>query len=358
MTGPRSVTPDEFPSLSDLVDRVFDAHTPGAMFRHFPQLFNVDNARNLLVFEDNGAVVAHVGMTQRGVSILGCELRVACVGAVATDDAFRGRGLATQLMDAARAQAQSDGVDLMMISGGRGLYRRMGAVDVGCDFKLRIPCAQTDESSAVSVRPFTPGDLPACKAAYANKPVHFLRPDSDWDHCWTSHVLALRKTAFTIITHNDKTCGYIITYSENDGATHRVAEFAGSPPDIASALSPLTNLLNAQEIELHLQACDVDLRNLLADRTTTLEPASARGTLLFMNAAQAIKRLQPVLGDGVTVREHGDGFRFECGGGSVSVADMHDATQFVFGHHDTHIKRGPFTDVLPLPAPWYGLNYV
>jgi predicted N-acetyltransferase YhbS len=358
MTGPRSVTPEELPALSDLVDRVFNAPAPGTMFQHFSQLFSVDNARNLLVFEDDGAVVAHAGMTQRGVSILGCQLRVACVGAVSTDPAYQGRGLATQLMDAACSQARADGVDLMMISGGRGLYRRLGAADVGCDYKLRIPRERVDAQGGVSVRPFSSDYLPACKAAYANKPVHFIRPDSDWQDYSATQNLALRETAFTVITRNDEACGYVVTFPENDGTALRVAEFAGAPADVASALGPLMGMLNAQEIGLHLQACDEELRNLLADGAAALVPASTTGTLLFINIGQAVARLGPVLGDAAGAHHVAEAFHFERGGESVAATNMHDATQFVFGHHDACIERGPFMEVLPIPAPWYGLNYV
>ena len=100
MEGPRSVRREEMQSMAQLVDAVFMGGREGAMFGAYPQYFSEANNENHFVFVDGGRVVSHFGMDQRDVSIAGCRLRVGCVGAVATYEEYRGKGMATRLFDA------------------------------------------------------------------------------------------------------------------------------------------------------------------------------------------------------------------------------------------------------------------
>src|SRR5262249_46474734 len=127
--GPRGLQADEWDQLNALVSTVFSRR----MFARFPQLFNEANRSNLRVVAEDGRVVSHVGMIQREASLAGCRVRVACVGAVATYEDYRGRGFASLAFQDACDKAADDGVDLMLISGGRGLYTRTGCRRVGRD---------------------------------------------------------------------------------------------------------------------------------------------------------------------------------------------------------------------------------
>ena len=58
-------------------------------------------------------------------------VRVGSIGAVCTHPDYRGHGLATQLMDLCTRRLYEGGARLMLISGGRGLYRRLGFIPGG-----------------------------------------------------------------------------------------------------------------------------------------------------------------------------------------------------------------------------------
>ena len=150
MEGPRPVKPGELPSLTRLADTIFADGEEGLMLASFPLLFDESNFENLFVFAKRGRIVSHVGMAQRWACLAGCTVRVACIGAVGTYEEHRGKGLATSLFEAACGKALSDGVDLMMISGGRGLYLRAGAAEVGCDYLTVLDRSSGLNSDATS----------------------------------------------------------------------------------------------------------------------------------------------------------------------------------------------------------------
>ena len=98
MEGPRGLEPREFKSLCTLVNTVFRGDGVGRMEEQYPLLFAPENYDHLLVMVDDGAVVSHVGALTRDISVLGCRMSTMSIGAVATYESHRGRGLATQLM--------------------------------------------------------------------------------------------------------------------------------------------------------------------------------------------------------------------------------------------------------------------
>ena len=100
MEGPKPLDASERDSLAELVDAIFANGQEGAMFRAFSEYFSEKNDGNHFVFVDEGRVISHVGMDVRWATITGCAVRVGCIGAVGTNEAYRGQGLATRLLEA------------------------------------------------------------------------------------------------------------------------------------------------------------------------------------------------------------------------------------------------------------------
>ena len=88
MEGPRPVQPHEIDSLFELLAAVFKGHNVH-MREAFPLLFESPNWQNLFVMADGGRIVSHVGMRFDDTMILGCRLKVASIGSVATYEGTR-----------------------------------------------------------------------------------------------------------------------------------------------------------------------------------------------------------------------------------------------------------------------------
>ena len=160
------------------------------MFHDYPQLFNEANREHLRVVATGGKVVCHVGFTERPASLSGCRIDVACIGAVATLPEQRGRGYASAAFQDACERAAADGVDVMLISGGRGLYTRVGCRAVGRDWgfsltpqtALRLAALPGVAGTAhYTLAPAGPPQIGALRALYQREPVRFLRPLEDWE---------------------------------------------------------------------------------------------------------------------------------------------------------------------------------
>jgi predicted N-acetyltransferase YhbS len=132
--GPRPASADELEDLLELIERVFRTSMGmgPTMELEFPLLFSPANTGNLVIVREGkgGPVVSHAGLLLQRVVIGDAELPVGCIGAVCTDPAHRGRGLAGACVEACIELARRSGCLLALISGTGGIYERAGAAPV------------------------------------------------------------------------------------------------------------------------------------------------------------------------------------------------------------------------------------
>lgn len=176
--------------MVELVNQVFCVATgrPPTMGQQFPQLFSPENAGNLFMYTEKERPVAHVGLWMGAVHIPGARLPVAAMGSVCTLPAYRGRGLAGRLVEAAWDRCRAEGRPLLFISGDRSLYLRQGAHRAGRFRNLHLTRpASAGEAPAWAAVPGLglrlaqlPADLPVVAALYQHEPVRWHRPLEAW----------------------------------------------------------------------------------------------------------------------------------------------------------------------------------
>lgn len=369
MEGPKRLQAGDYPSLCALEDKVF-----GPDFcRRFPQLFCAQNRENLWAFRDRGEVVSHVGWLFRWFSLGGCSIRVGMVGCVATDEAYRGRGLAGRLLNAGLDDARAAGVDLVLISGSRGLYHRLGAAEVGRDSEVRVDRAAAGrlETPCFELDPMTTGDIHACRTLYENKAMFFLRPTSDWQHHLESGFGMHGWTTSYTVKRGGRVCAYLVLCFDREKNIARVVEFGGDAAAVCGVAKRTLDAHGADAILFHLQPPDAALGALLSDAGGTAVTVPAAGTLLILNPQQMMGRLRPhfarALGER-KAREVAVGGEGEVVEGAVRISfgeredfvfrSREDLALCVFGRPETPVPEGTMRRVFPIPSPWYGLNWV
>ena len=369
MEGPRSLKPEELPLLSRLEDEVFIPGKTNEMFRLFPRLFCEDNAENLSVFADEGRIVACTAMTLRWADLAGCRTGVSCLGAVATDEAYRGRGLASQLMTMACEKAEAWGADLMMISGGRGLYRRLGAADIGHDFKASVDeaAARKLQMEGVVLSDFSEADLTACISLYQRKAAHYIRPLEDWQAFTRDRVCMVRDADFyTARLHGTIAAYYVVGPPRKPGEAARLMEFGGEPTAVAAGLSSLLAQSGASAIQLHLQEDDAILKALLESAGISPDPSPTEGTILLLNVPRFVERMRPLadvrlgteMARTLEASVEGDRHIFRAGGEECTADGKQEAAALIFGSPGRPQAPGIFGDLFPIPSLWYGLSYI
>lgn len=122
----RELTDDELPQLNKLVSDAFGYEGPHTFFQDFP-IWNSHLVKRLGIFHGNH-LVAHAG-------IRFCEMKVnpekqipiAMIGAVSTDENFRGRGLSTKLLQEACRISEEQNCEWTLLWGSEhDFYKKFG----------------------------------------------------------------------------------------------------------------------------------------------------------------------------------------------------------------------------------------
>jgi len=119
LEGPRAARVDELEAAVSLANSVFYPDGSGDMGGWLPALFDRANASNLRVILDRQRLVSMAGVLIREASILGAALRIASIGSVCTLESYKGRGLATRLVEDASSLARRQGAQLILSEGVR-----------------------------------------------------------------------------------------------------------------------------------------------------------------------------------------------------------------------------------------------
>jgi ribosomal protein S18 acetylase RimI-like enzyme len=306
-------------------------------------------------------------MVERRARIAGCELHVACMGAVATRETHRGRGFASRLVQAAFDKARADGADLMLISGDRTLYRRAGAVPVGLDYRCVADAgiAERLHDPRVRVRRAVKGDLAACAAAYDMKPARFVRPMREWTDRIGSNAAAEGWHHLLIVEEKGAFRGYVALNRGSDWGHGEVAEFGGAPEAVSGALLSVSALAGETSLKMTLQGHDSALREYLTVAGAAFAPVSVDGAWAIVGFTRLVERLGPWVEQragsdarrSLACSESEDACTLSMSGRTVTLSRA-EAVVMIFGAIGGAAPPPPFCDVFPLPTVAYGIGYV
>ena len=376
MDGPRGLKAQEFESLCALVNTVFRGDGNGRMEEQYPLLFAPENFDQIFVMVDEGEVVSHVGSLTRDVSVLGHRLTTMSIGAVATYEAYRGQGLATRLMEAAINKALEQDAVLMPISGGRGLYTRLGARRIG-RYALYTVYRDVLSAGGIEISQAKPTDLPEMTRLYAEEPSRYVRSTADLGAAVDAEWICDRDGETVVIREGGRAAAYAGIQKrrpdrKGEASRARMAEIAGSRSALLQAVPDLCDRYGVDAIEILTTASDRELASLLRPHGIDAEPQGFTGTVLVLQP----ERLLNVIGDYIADVLGRDAPAWEVSGDSVVIRGGGQAHRLpvdelgalVFGvvppdpSPVDKIPSGPLKtaleSVFPLQLPWYGFNFV
>ncbi|MCS6862184.1 MAG: GNAT family N-acetyltransferase [Abditibacteriales bacterium] len=380
--GPRAVRPEEFESLMALINTVFRSGKPPTMGEEYPHLFTPDNFENLRVIREYdvegdapSGIVSHVGTTIRDAVILGCHVRVGNVGAVSTYPQHRQRGFASACFDDACANALRQGVDFMLISGDRSLYRRAGCRKVGRDSEFTVTRdIAAAQRGTVTVERYQDANLYDVKRIYESEPVRYFRPLEEWQRFLRDGASTHHRAELWVIRRGSDIVAYCALYPKSSDGTSAFEEYAGDRTALMGALDELMTQQDLNAVDVHVSSHDDLLRTLLRGCNAPARHAHASGTQLILNFPQFMERLRPLMEERVgtaearrlSFRDYNGTFVFAYDGETVISTTRGGAAQVVWGTWEERewqwAKEGRGKEVLsrvfPIPALWYGFSYV
>jgi predicted N-acetyltransferase YhbS len=379
--GPRAAAVAEIPAVVKLANSVFRPRGDASMGDQFPLLFAPGNAGNLRIFADDGRPISLVGMFVRDVRLAGTEHRACCIGSVCTEPESRGQGLASRLLDDARARAIADGCDLFLISGGRGLYTRQGFTDVGGYRRAVIDPAKLPEKTGLRARSWKPEDLPALMHMHSAEPVRFARTPQDYLAMLECGRVDNGAADTRLVRAGQGQPLAAFTYRlpgqaglEEDEVS--VDEMSGSRWALVQALRAVCEEHGASRAFIEYLDSDAEMVALARGLKWKVERRGFRGTVGIIEPERFWQACAPLFEERLGA-ERFEGLRFVAAGGprieygkeKLKLDGMTGLTRLVFLPADRRGElslglaagselAGVLAELFPLPLVSYGLNYV
>lgn len=277
----------------------------------------------------------------------------------------------------------------MLISGGRGLYTRVGCVPTGKYMAFTIQPGNIPHSSSdLTLRLATRSEAAVCSRLYHTEPVHFIRSPAKFTDRLTHSYGYVHSEAW-IVERANQPAAYLLLgipweyldQQPSAGVRH-VREYAGSRTALIGALGQIMAQSKLQEIHWPVAWQDSDTITLLQEKgfVGTPEPLSDH-TMRIINFPGLMADLKPYLRarlDGLQARD----LRFEQTGPLLGanqgdrLAIVHSQerlelsgaamTNLVMGDPDEVYAKtynipgnlsGVVSALFPLPTFYPGLNY-
>jgi hypothetical protein len=227
---------------------------------------------------DEGTPVALSRMKLQQLQMNKVVVRAACIGSVCTKDAWRDQGLAARLMDDCVSTARAQGVSLLLVSGGRGLYRRMGCVDAGLFSVIQVQRNGKLPEVACQVREWTEADVPDLEALHGQEKVRFVRPPGEMRTLLRTRSLHARPGRTWVVRTAEGIAGYLCV-SDPDARTGPgvlvAREIAGSRAAVLAAACPILDAPGADRLDIEVPASDEELCSLARSSGCILQAAAA-----------------------------------------------------------------------------------
>lgn len=381
--GPKTIELKQLADTAALADRVFFRGQVG-MVQRYPLLYHPERLEQLRIIEHEGQPVSLVITALDDVLLLGCSLRVASIGSVCTDEAHRGHGLAGQLVDDAVERALAAGANLMMISGGRTLYRRRGAAPCTPFRKYLLDRAALPQSDpALRLEQVTVESAATAMRLYEHEAIRYRRSLDDFRVLISSGYVANRPGEVYFV-YRDATPMALLAINRPNPSRDKninslaVVELAGSRRAVLHSLPGLCDRFEKTQVQINGYAGDLDLLDACAESGALPQPTAFAGTVKILD----VQRLWQDYALLLTERLGSESFRalrlipetdetglhtltFQRGEERVKIAGAAEIIAAFFGQQDLDPLKdlsGSLAETLravfPLPLPIYGLNYV
>lgn len=381
LEGPRAAKSDELQKIIDLVNEIFMTRRglPPIMGEAFPLLFNRNNLENLRIIVKDGQPISHVGIWEGDLLIFGSWFKVGMIGSVCTREDFRGRGYASTLIMDAIQKMTNDGIDLVLISGDRNLYKRFGFFKSGLIYNYSIPYGKLEVENGQSKLNFVCYDecwLRDVVAIYQREPVRYRRSLEEFNLLLKIFTKPLKYTSIRnriyMAVVNNRPLAYIATSLFLETNFLKIWEYAGSRNAIIHLIDYIFKTKHINNLEITVPFHDAEMLGLLEKHGLSRPPLDSEASMLILNLKgffenakyYLIERLGTELVSRIDVRDVNGKIELFLGDEDFTL----EKSEFTLLFFDSPEKERPrekiepirkfLGEALPMPTPIYGLNYI
>jgi len=287
---------EDVAKLCNLVFRKTETPEHNDMHLQFPFLLSEANAHNLMVAVDGDRVVSHIGNSLTPMIIDGVEIPYGQIGAVCTHPDYRGQGLGTELLFNSFENFKANNVNIITISGGRGLYRRNGAVDLGCVGEFEI-APQNSSHDEIQIDFYEGGEIGTeLIDIYNRESSRYKRTATEFQMLIDAMpVAAFRPMAITAVANEAGTpVAYVSGFHDKENI-FKTIEFGGDAESVLTLLSALAHKLDVQHAQISVQNIDTRYKHFLKNAKLINMSHLPGATFMVLNPKGLFDQVQPIL---------------------------------------------------------------
>lgn len=330
------------------------------MGKRFPVLFDKANKNHVFVAKDNDAVVAMAAYLPGKITYGNTVITVASLGSVCTKKSYRGKNVATRLLQMAEAKMTDKATELMIISGDGPLYDRFGATRFGNDFGCKFDALDVS-GEHTDIKNGSVEDIDVLMELYEKETPRFIRSKPMFKQLLRGqmHPIAEDKFPLDIICVNGVPKAYLQSESKADEEYMLVEEFAGDRKVLAETFPGVAKKHGKKGVVVPFDAHDAMRREISAD---TCRRIDQHASIKMLRPVSFIEKMnQLFITEGllpVRFREKNETFLFETRKKAITFTDYQDVHRFVFGNVEAKFYPG-WEEYFPIPFVWTNnLNYV
>lgn len=314
---------------------------------------NIENGNTFIVVE-NKKIVSFVGMVEEEICVYGNRVKIGEIGNVCTHPDYRGKGYASLLLEKAIEKAKNDKIAYLMISGGRNLYKRIGAVSMPF-FIYEIK--GKNKKTNFKIRRYRNEMYKDCIKIYQREPVRFIRKKnfsilfSLYNGEFIKKVMLAISKIYVILKDNE-----IVGYWAEGERKGRVTigynrEFSGPRNILVEAWKSKKG-----KKQIIVPLWDKELCFYLGKEKEIRE----FGTVLLVNPEILIDSIKSIFyerGIEIEIFKKENNFWLKVGDEKKAFDNISEMAIFLFCSDGKIPQEGVWKDILPIPLPSYGFNY-
>jgi predicted N-acetyltransferase YhbS len=374
----RRLTNDEIREAVRLSDATFRDEEQPSMGEAFPFIFSEPAYHvSFGAFED-GKLLSFMGLVPWNIRIGEARLRVFSLGSVCTHPDARGRGIASEVMNAVNEYVRDTGASLLLVSGTRTLYTRAGCARFG-----RVSRYQLEENtvvrllaglpaSSMRIREMLPTDLFAMQEAASDRSVRYEFGVSELATLIKSEALAScikMKHRVLVAEQEGALIAFAVLGVPTDPKRRGILfEYAGNPSAVVQLAGYAVKHLDMTGLDFPVVWQETELHEKLGGMHYSVEDNV--GTIMVVDGGQLITQLQPWLeskgvasSSGLRLEQRQDGiWLLEMGSdGLVLTANQLARLLFDCATAEESLPDGAerMREQFPVPFPYTaGLAYI
>jgi predicted N-acetyltransferase YhbS len=245
----RLATGDDFPRITELIDRYF-AYERNGMAARLPFCYDPEQSERHAIVEVDGRIVSHIAAAPQTLQVGGGTVECWGIGGVATDRRYRGNGYMRDLLEFWLERMDEEGVPLSELSGNRQRYNRFGYERAGAENRYKIDdrsferTPEPADESAVAIYGGTEDQLSTLRTLHEQEPYRVERDRT------RSEVVFGQRGLETLLYAGDGDPAYVSLTRESRSRT--VEEFGGSERGVETLLEHVLAVYDLNELTVRV----------------------------------------------------------------------------------------------------------